>query len=462
MDITSTITIIILYYFVVLMIAYSILLIASIPETLRKFQEAIYGNISSLISQGNLIPVSIIMPVYNESENIINAALSLLNSTYKKLEIILVNDGSTDMTLEILKTHFSLYKAPLVFERIIETSPVRSYFKSSLYPNLTVIDKEHCPENNGADSINAGINVCHTPLYATIDADTLLEPEALSRIIFTLLSRPHCIAVGGSLYVLNDNKVEEGKLVETNIPRHFLPAMQSIEYIRSFLYGRAGWNTFGGALVYPGAFTLFETQAIREVGGYQTNNPAYDAEIIMRLHHKMRDKKYPCTVHYTNNAQAWTRVPATLKHYWNQRKNWQRGMLQSYSAHAKVLFNSAYGMLGFFTFPFYLFFEIYGPVIEFLSYVLVLVALFTGILDPVNFLWFLMLAWCSLLFFTMAVFLINTITFNKYHKFFDIFRALFFATFEMVGLRQYRALCCTVATVQYFINRKKYQKPKLH
>jgi poly-beta-1,6-N-acetyl-D-glucosamine synthase len=449
------INVIILCYFALIVLGSSFFSVISFPASLRKFKETEYGNIVNIMRQKEFLPVTIIVPMYNEQKRILNNVYSLLNSYYKNIEIILVNDGSTDDTFSILKAEFSLYEVPLIFKQILKTAPLQNCFKSRTYPNITVINKEHSRDSNAADSINVGINACRTPVHVTVDADTILEPEALSEIIFTFLSQPHCMAVGGAVYVLNENKVDRGVLLETNIPRRFIPAVQSVEYVRSFLYNRVAWNSLGGALSYAGAFTLFETQAVREVGGCDTTNSSYDMEIILRLRYKMQTNKYPCAVYYTPNAISWTEVPSTLKAYWKQRNYWQRGMLHGCFNYVGAFFNFRYGILGLFAFPFYLIFETFGTVVEFISYLLLLIALLIGAVDFKSIQWFFALAWGYILFLTMVSAFINTLTFRKYHRPFDIFRIFGLVSAEMIGFRQYRACCCFFATVQYFINRLK-------
>ncbi len=235
---------VILFYFAALGIGYTILLIASFPDILRKFNENVHGNVGELINRQGLIPITIITPAYNEATRgvILNCIYSILNSEYKNVNLIVINDGSTDNTLELLIDTFALYEVPIAVKQKIKTANLQHSYQSRLYPNLIVLDKEH---SNTGDTMNAGINACHTPLFATVDADTILEPEALTRIIFTFLSNKHCVSVGGAVYVLNGNKAENGKfLTHPHISSGYVPAIQSCEYLRSFLFGRSGWNTF--------------------------------------------------------------------------------------------------------------------------------------------------------------------------------------------------------------------------
>jgi biofilm PGA synthesis N-glycosyltransferase PgaC len=269
----DTVTIIfigILIYYALLAIWYTTLFILSFPTVIQKFKQSKFNNIIEFINEDKIIPITVVTPAFNESKRIINMAYAVLQSDYKNVDFIIVNDGSTDSMMELLTHEFMLYEIPPTVKQIIPTSPVKRYLKSKRFENILVIDKEHSPYNNAADSVNAGLNACKTPIMVTIDADTILEPPALSQLLFAFLSRTHCVTVGGSVYVLNENRVEHGRLLETNIPKNFVSAVQSVEYLRSFLYGRAGLNYFGGAMSFPGAFTLFETRVLFEVGGFDT------------------------------------------------------------------------------------------------------------------------------------------------------------------------------------------------
>lgn len=440
-------------YYAGLSVWYTVLLIASFPEVIKKFQEATYGNIITQINQDNLIPITIATPAYNEEKRIVNMIYGIFNSDYKNVKLIIVNDGSTDGTMALLKKEFELYETPLIIKQTIKTSKINHCYLSKTFPNLMVLDKEHSPYHCAADSVNAGLNACETPIFLTIDADTLLEPEALSRMLFTFLSRSHCVVVSGSVYVLNENKVEQGRVLTTNLPRRFVSAVQSVEYLRSFLYGRAGINVFGGALSYPGAFTLFETEGLREVGGFDTKNFAYDAEIITKIHHYMRQHKYPHNLNHSPNAFCWTEVPSTLKSYWYQRDHWQRGMLRGTFNHFGMFFNPKYGVVGLLTFPTYFFFDVLGPLVEFSSVVLFTIAYFINQLNYQIFLWFILLAWGFITYITVAMVFLNLISFNKYNKLSDVFRTIWLVFAEMLWFRQYRALCCSIATVRFLIYR---------
>lgn len=440
-------------YYLSLTLWYTLLLVAAYPEVLEKFKQSRYSNAKQLINENSLVPITIVTPVYNEEKDLLNMVYSVLNSEYKNVQLILINDGSTDNTMELLKQEFLLYEIPNTIHQIIKTEPIRHCYKSERFANILVLDKGHSPWNTSADSYNAGLNACQTPLMLTVDADTILEPESLTQILFTMLATPNCVVVGGTVYVLNENRVENGKMITSQLPKQYFPGLQAVEYARSFLYARAGLNSLGGSLCYPGAYTLFETEVLRAVGGYDTPNFGGDAEITTKIHRYMRENNLPHALKHSSNSFCWTDVPDNYKSYWKQRTAWQRGMCRQTMLHKTMLLNPKYGIVGLLTFPAYVIYDLLGSVIEFISLITFLICLFLGLFEFNIFLWFIALAWGFTTFISIAVLFLNQISFNKYKRKGDFLRIIAYSTAEMFGLHQYRALCCTAGTIQYAINR---------
>ena len=444
----------ILIYFAVLWIGYLILLLGTFGTVVHKYNVSKFNNVIPTLEQNPLLPITVIIPAYNEEHRIVSTVTSLLNSEYKNIHIVIINDGSVDRTLQLLIEKYELIQIPPAFRQKIATGKVLAYYRSTLIPHLMVIDKEHSPyANSAADCINAGLNVCRTPLYVTLDADTLVEPLSLSRMIFMYLTNPHCVAIGGDIYVPDTANVIKGHLLETNIPANPLLGVQVCEYLRSFSYGREGWTLVGGALCHPGAFTMLETQAVRSAGGYDASNFSYDAEIIFKLHHEMRKNHYPYSIIYAPSAIAWSEEPATLKKFWHQRSNWQRGLLRCLSRHKQMILNPKYGITGLLAFPYYILFEIFGPVVEAISYVVFILALCFSTVSIVNFAWLLLLAWGYIMFITLSCVILSIITYNKYYRKLDILRIAAWTTADMFFFRQFRAFCALSSTIHYIINR---------
>lgn len=448
----------ILWYFIILSMGYIALLISSMPDILKRFKESDIGNINSLMNSLALPTVTVIIPAFNEEDNILETIYSIIKCRYPNIFIIIVNAGSTDNTLQKLIDTYQLEKVTPILQNNVKTlDTCRGYYISQMFNHITVIDK---PNRDKSDALNMGLNACRTPLFLSVDADTIVEPEAISSIVFYMLSHPNTIAVGGAVYILNGCTFKGGQIIEEKMSLYPIYAFQTCDYLRSFLFNRSGWNNLGGALCYAGAFTLFKLQPVIDVGGYRLNNLSQDFEIITHLHARQRENKIPYQIRYTPSAAVWTDVPGTLKGYWKQRYNWQYYTLQSLMPYLRMCFNPKFGIIGIFTYPFYLFWETLGAIVEFIAYLLILLSWYLGTLDPVWTILFFIVCWGFSIFLTMATTLMNSITFNKYGRISDIAWILFYSTIEVLGFRQFNVICRVTATVRYFWDQIHFFGPK--
>lgn len=447
----------IFYYFIVISAAYLFLFIMSLTVINRAFKEQEYGNLCALMRSNTLPPITAIIPSFNMENTVVDAVLSVLNCKYPNAKVVVVNDGSEDQTLSKLKTAFHLEQVPCIVQQKLKHAPILGYYVSKTH-NVVVIDKLHEGVGPG-NALNAGLNACQTPLFATVDADTLIDPDAFNKLIFSLLSVPHSISAGGAVYVLNESKYKNGVVIQPKFPSNLLLGFQACEYLRALLVGRAAFNKFGGALIHSGAFTLFESEGAREVDGFAINNFGPDAEIITHVHAYMCEKEHPYNIHYTPSATAWTEVPATLKAYWKQRVRWQFSAIQAFGMYKQMMFNAKYGLTGLFTYPFHILFEVYGGPIEVLGYIATILAWCLGILNLKAVILFILIAWGFIVFLTIATGFISYLTFNKYGKFSDMFKITLFAFLELLGFRQFNAICRTYATIYYFISGYGKVKP---
>ncbi len=444
---------VILWYFLVISIIYMVLLLTSIPMVLiRDYYEFTLGETFNSSLTDNAIPITVVIPTYNEEENVLNCVQSVLNSSYKNVKVIAVNDGSTDTTLDLLIKHYDMHEEDYLIRTVIPTQKVKKVYRSRIYPNLLVIDKEN---GRTGDALNVGVNAAQTPFFMTLDADSMVEIDTITRLMYTMLINKHVIAVGGGVYILNNCHYENGFIKSTKLKDKYVTNIQSSEYIRTFLFVRTGWNAFKGAMSFSGTCTLFEHESVMNIGGFANDNPAQDTEIIVMLHEYMRQKKHPYQILFTPSAITWTLVPDTFREFGKQRITWQRGIMISFCRHLNMLFNPRYGITGLFTYPFYLLADGLSPIIELTTYVLIIISLFLGFFDYKSALIFLLLTVGFQAFLTMATLAMNIMSFKKYYNFADLVKMFLFVFLEFLGFRQYLLCCETIGIFKYLFSQIK-------
>jgi cellulose synthase/poly-beta-1,6-N-acetylglucosamine synthase-like glycosyltransferase len=330
--------------------------------------------------------VSIIAPAFNEEKTIVESATSLLNLKYPDYELVIVNDGSRDGTLNTLIAHFQLKRVDYHYAQRLKTASVRGIYRNPLYPQLVVVDKE----NGGkADSLNAGLNISAKEYFCGIDADSLLEPDSLLKVAsLTLDYGVETPAMGGNVFPINGCTVDRGKLIQIGLPRNSLARLQTIEYLRAFMCGRMGWAQVNSLLIISGAFGLFRKERVISIGGYLTSNERYgkntvgeDMELVVRIARLMREKRQKYRISYAYNANCWTEVPESFDILKRQRDRWHRGLIDIMFFHRKLLFNPSYGKMGLVGMPYFLIFELVGPLFEIQGYLMVALAAFLGLMS---------------------------------------------------------------------------------
>jgi biofilm PGA synthesis N-glycosyltransferase PgaC len=433
-----------------MVIAHTFLLISCYPDLMRYFNKSVHTDIYRHLPPRSLPPVSIVIPFYNERINVIEAILSVMRNDYHNIEIIAVNDASTDDTLSMLIDKFDLIRAPDIVRRVLPTQKIKQVYISKNYPQLMVIDKEH---GGAGDGINLGINASTAPFFMTFDADSIMATNAISELMYPIIFSSHTIAVGGAVYILNNCLYKNGEMINSKMPYKLTPALQSNEYLRSHLFSRTSWNIFGGTVSYSGTATLFEKEVVIEAGGFDIDNFAQDAEIIMRLHSHMLKKGYPYKICFNPSSVVWTDVPGNLKEYIHQRSNWQRGMLRSVLRYDYLFFNKKFKLVGLFNYPMFIFTEIISVFVEFLAYMLVPIAFYYGVATLKIVILSMVLAWGFIAYITMGNALLSFITFNKYQGRGDMFWMLLLSVFEVFGFRQIYIFSRMLGTCRYVWNR---------
>ncbi len=423
----------ILAYFLVLNSFYALLLILAVPEIWEQGRLAEDEDFQRLMQSDALPPITILVPAYNESATIEASVTAILTLEYRNFEVIVVNDGSKDDTMGRLRHAFDLFEIPRTYPDTIPSAPVRAVYRSRARTRLMVIDKE----NGGkADSLNAAINASRFPLVIAVDADTLIEPDALLRLTRPFLLGRKIAAVGGTVRVANSCTVKDGRVADARVPRRFLPGIQVVEYLRAFLFGRLGWNRLGGSLVISGAFGLFRKEYLLAIGGYRLESIVEDMDLVIRLHRYLRRQKIAYEISFIPDPVAWTEVPESGRILGRQRERWHRGLIAAVWEYRGMLFNPRYGRVGLVAVPFFALGEMLAPLIEVLGYVVTIVGLAYGVINVSFALLFLLVAWGYGMLLSLWAVALEEASFRRYRRVGDLARLLLFATLEAFGYRQ--------------------------
>ncbi|HZK44444.1 MAG TPA: glycosyltransferase [Syntrophomonadaceae bacterium] len=378
-------------------------------------------------------PISLLVPAYNESLTVASNVQSLLQLLYSEYEIIVINDGSKDDTLQILIDTFQLKEIPVAYQIRLESQKVKKFYQSDIYHNLRVIDKE----NGGkADALNVGINASRYPLFCSVDADSVLQRDSLKRIVQPFMEDPYTVAAGGTIRIVNGSQVQDGFLIQAGLPKKMLARMQIIEYLRAFLFGRLGWTPMNALLVISGAFGVFHKQTVIDVGGYRTDTVGEDMELVVRLHRVLSKKGKKYRITFVPDPICWTEVPEDLKSLKSQRTRWQRGLIESLLGNRSLCFSRSGGAVGWLAFPFMVLFEMVGPIIEVTGYLFVIIGYILGIISLEIFILFFLLAVGLGMLISVTSLMLEELSFHIYSKPGHVLRLFGVAIIENLGYRQ--------------------------
>jgi cellulose synthase/poly-beta-1,6-N-acetylglucosamine synthase-like glycosyltransferase len=428
----------VLAYFIGINFAYFSLLFISFFELLRYSRTTRHERWRRILQSPLTLPVSVIAPAYNEEVPIVESVKSLLMLQYPRLEVVVVNDGSRDHTLEVLVQSFGLIKVPTQVETTLACKPIRGIYRSPDYPDLVVVDKE----NGGkADALNAGINVSRYSLVCAIDADSLIEGGALLRVVRPFLEKPRTtVAVGGIIRVVNGCDIEAGRVVKVGLPGSFLPLLQTVEYLRAFLFGRAGWSALHSLLIISGAFGVFKKETVITVGGFKHNTVGEDMELVVRMHHYLRERNIKYDMYFLPDPVCWTEVPDSWKVLGRQRNRWHRGLIDSLLNHRKMFMNPRYGTVGLLGMPYFVIFEMFGPIVEMLGYIVVPITFISGVINLEFFIAFLSLAVLFGIVLSTASLVLEELSFRRFPRALDLLILMAVAVMENLGYRQINTL----------------------
>ena len=437
--------------------SYLVLAIVSVVETIEYKRKNSYVNYKEIMSSNNAPTISIIAPAYNESLNIVENVRSLLSNHYVNYDVIIVNDGSKDDSLEKLIKIYNLVKVDYLINEQIPTKPLRNGIYKSTNPafeKLIIVDKE----NGGkADALNMGLNISISEYVACIDVDCLLLEDSLQKMVkpFLEVTDRKVIAAGGVIRISNSCIVKEGKLHDVNFPKKLIEQGQILEYIRAFLLGRMAWSRLNGLLLISGAFGLFDKKIAIKVGGYDKDTVGEDMELVVRMRGYMEEQKRTYKVVYIPDPLCWTEAPDNYKIFISQRNSWPRGTIATLKKHRKIGFNPKYNILGLVSYPYWFFFERLAPIIEFVGVIYFAILIATNKIRWDYAFGFIILAYLFTVVFSLIAIITEELTYHQYKKKGTGIHLVIIAFLEPFVNHPFVLYAAIRGNIDYYFNKKK-------
>lgn len=433
--IIDAINIFFFYYVFIYAIVFFISTISSVLELNEDRHKRKYFNKLSIKSNENYVPVSILVPAYNEESTVADCIESLAHQDYPDYEIIVIDDGSSDNTSSVVVDRFNLKKVARPIRRLVNCRKEESIYEGVINNKIkiTLVKKE----NGGkADALNMGINISNYPLFISLDADSILQKDSLTNIVMPYMEDDTTVAVGGNIKVSNSVVLDNGEVVKILTPKNLFVIFQTIEYFRVFLTTRVWFNKFNGNLIISGAFGLFKKSAAINVGGYDTNTIGEDMDLVVKLHSFYRKNKLPYSIKYSHKAICWSQVPENYNDLKGQRRRWHIGLITSLYTHKYIFLNLKYGLVGVFSFLYFVIFEMLSCIIDVFGLLLIVVSYFLGFLN-IDFLFTFLIVYIGYgVVISIASIILESYSFKNTLNFKSIFVYTIFSVLESFGYRQ--------------------------
>jgi cellulose synthase/poly-beta-1,6-N-acetylglucosamine synthase-like glycosyltransferase len=434
-------------YFVIVNTIYLVQLFVAFPTVRRRLKALSLEDFRDIRESGLAPPISILVPAYNEGKSIIESVRSLLALRYPRLEVVVINDGSTDDTLQRLIAEFGLRLTPRVYWQRIKSKPVRGIYWSPANPGLWVLDKAN---GRKADAINAGINLASAPYVCVMDGDSVIEGDAMAAIMNAIM--PHAaetVAAGGTVRIANGCGMTRSGVETVEPPKSFLGSTQVLEYLRGFLFGRVAWGELQSLMIVSGAFGIFRKDVLVEIDGFRHDTVGEDMDVVVRMHHWLRRIRRRYRVVFVPDPVCWTECPETLQGLRRQRERWHRGLGETLDHNRVMLANPRFGRIGLLAMPYFMAFEYLAPIMEVAGYVILPVGWALGLVEPPLFLLFVGASFAYGLCLSLATLLLEELSFRRYREAKHLLRLVGVAVLENFGLRQLHSWWRLVALITW-------------
>ena len=421
-------------YFVIVDVLYLLLTGLAWNDLRRTMWRRRYLGLDEAFASPLTPGISVLVPAFNEEAGIVESVRSLLALRYPQHEVIVVNDGSTDGTVAALVAEFDLVPVRQALREGIPTARIRTAYASRRHPELLVLDKENAGRS---DAVNAGVNAARHPYVCMIDADSLLEHDALLRIAKPLLDDPESVvAAGGTVRVANGCRIEHGQVEAVRLGHSRLATIQTLEYIRSFLVARIGWGRLQALGLISGAFGIYDRALLQTLGGLWTDTVGEDLELTLRLHRYLRERGEPYQVVFVDDAVCWTEVPEDMATLGRQRRRWQRGLYQALRRHRVMIGNPRYGPVGLMSTPYFAVFEFLSPLFALLGLVVSVGLWAFGAVSTGYILSFLVVSVGMGVVLSTSALAIDQVGYGRYERHKDVGRLLAYTFLESIGFHQ--------------------------
>jgi cellulose synthase/poly-beta-1,6-N-acetylglucosamine synthase-like glycosyltransferase len=451
--------IVFLLYFVAANLGYTVLMVLSLYSVSLHAKYAARKPYRDLADSPVTPPVAIVIAAYNEEAGIVQTVFSLMRLNYPEKELIVVDDGSTDSTLDLLIHRFQLNRMDLIFRESLKTGQPLACYHNPNFPELTVVAMSHGGKSR---ALNAGINMARSPYFCTVDADCIIEKDALLRLMAPVLQFKETVVVsGGIVRIANGCTLRDGRLAKVGLPGSWLELCQIVEYIRTFLFGRPGWNMLNANFIASGAFCVLHKDSVIKANGFSSDTVTEDIDMIARVRRYLTQEKRKFKVMFTSDPICWTEGPRTLRMLARQRRRWQLGMTQTLVGNRDMIFNRAYGSTGMLSMPFHFFMETCGCVVEALGTIVLIPISLIVLRTPMTmFLLFFLLAVAYGTLLSMGSVVLEEITLRRYPRLRDVMALMAFSVVENVGYRQVVTFFKAFGVLQSFGRKRSWEVVK--
>jgi cellulose synthase/poly-beta-1,6-N-acetylglucosamine synthase-like glycosyltransferase len=452
----SIFNVVVVSYFVVGNGVYTLLMGISLAKVWLRSRALPFQGLDVARQSRAMPPVTIIVPAWNEQNIIVESLQAILRTDYPQLEVMVVDDGSSDRTLARLTSAFGLKRIRLIYRAALPTRAAEEFYRAPEIPNLLVVRKDH---GGKPDALNVGINLCRTPYFCTLDADSVLDPDALLRLMQDIVRSPvDTVASGGIIRILNGCEVENGEVTRVALPAKPIERFQVVEYLRTFLFGRTGWDLLGATLIVSGAFAVFHRQTVVEAGGFSDDTVTEDLELIVRLYRWAAENQRRIRISFTSDPICWTECPSSLRMLARQRRRWQKGLCQTLWKNRDMVFNRKFRALGLLGLPFHLYVEALGAAVELLGYFIVPLAFLFHLAPPALYIPFLALALTYAGFLSTGAIVLEGLTSRRYPSLKDFTNLLKYAVIENLGYRQVVLFYRFQGVLQFLAGSRKWER----